>query len=183
VEDQRLAARALEVDDLADDQVVVAGDVDAHHLAAQDGEGVHDRDVAGRVDDRVARRERRAGLGERERDVTLAPVKDVHGVVAAAAHHLERSRPVGQRDEHQQRVERHRRERVERHAGVGVADAAGDDGDPGGECADDFAEVEPEPGIVFHVGDHMPASPTAQTCVNGVRPLVFTGCPALPVRQ
>src|SRR6185437_1919819 len=89
VEDERLAARALEVDHLADDQVVVARDVDAGHLAAQDGERVHDRQVAGRVDDRVAGREGGAGLGEGERDVALAAVQDVHGVAAAAADDLE----------------------------------------------------------------------------------------------
>ena len=66
VEDQRLAARPLEVDHLAHDQVVVAGHVRAVHLAAQDGKGVtHDHEPMW-ILHRVAVRERRPRLRERQ---------------------------------------------------------------------------------------------------------------------
>ena len=113
------------------------------NVAAQDGQRVADDHEAGRVDDGVALRERCAALGERDRDVGLAAVQDVHRELLRLRHLLQRPGAVRERDQDQQRVERHRRERVERHPGLRLSPKrAVTTVTPVANAPDDVPEVE-----------------------------------------
>ena len=165
VEDERLAARALERRDLADHEVVVAGAHDVGHLAAQQRERVAHREVAEAVLHRVAGRGIGAALGEVERDLLLAPVQDVDGEALAGDRLLERARAVRERDEHEQRLERDRRERVERHPRRMAVVLARDHADAGGESPDDLTELAID---ARHRAKHARLRTRAVPCKTGV---------------
>ena len=65
----------------------------------------------------MAGRERRPLLGEVEGNLALAAVEHADREPPGAAHRVERSCAVAEGDEHDQRVERDRREAVQGHAG------------------------------------------------------------------
>ena len=114
--------------------------LDPLDAAAQDCRGAGDRQEPLAVALDVSAGERRAGLGEVERDLPLPALEDAHREPTARGRGVKRARAVPERDEDEKRVERDRRERVERHAGQEPLVLGGDDGNPGGELADAAAE-------------------------------------------
>ena len=113
---------------------------------APDGDGRHPRPVnrdAGRA-------------GERARQRLLVRRQDVHAEPAAGLDPRPRGRPVAHAERHQRRIERHRGERVHRHPHRPLVVDGGDDGDAGGEVAEDLAE----PGLVDRVPRLVTARPS-----------------------
>ena len=83
---------------------------------------------------------KRVTVKKNERGLLLRAMQDIDGHLLAALDTIERARPMGKRHQHQERVERDARKRVERHPLRGTAMLGRDDGDAGGKGADGVTE-------------------------------------------
>src|SRR6185312_1103568 len=141
VPQQRIAVCEVHRDDLADRDLVVAGGDQLAHVADDPGER--------RVEDRHAGLESvrnrpqllplRRLRGEHARDVLRAGTQHVDGEAAGVAHERQRARALLEADEREQRVERDGADGVRRQAALTRRTGDRDDGDAGGEVAEDGA--------------------------------------------
>ena len=154
VEDEWLALPGDELDDVPDHEVVVAGGHRLVDIAVELRERLTDWMEPVRRSPYVVMREVAPTVGEVECHLALSSVQDRDREAPGAADRLERPRVVRERDEDEKRLERHRREAVERHSGGASVVLSSDDADTRREGADGFAEGVLDVDVGHDLGTH-----------------------------
>lgn len=140
IEEEWLASVMVERGHGPDDEVVIAGRYGFDNAAAHHSRCAGDKVEALLVTPDVAGGKGRPACRKCERDIALSAVENAHSEFSALKCGDQRAGSVTQRHQHEQWIERNRRERVEGHPRRLTVYLRGHDGDPGRELPDAVAE-------------------------------------------
>ncbi len=105
MEDEWLATRMEEVEDLAQDEIVIAGGHDARDPAPKDSSGVGNCKETVAIPRHVFSRERDPALGKGDGRRLLLAMQDAHSKPSTTSDGMQGSGAMRQGDKDQQRVE------------------------------------------------------------------------------
>ena len=157
VEERAAAGRGRAVQDLADEDRVIAAGHALLDRADEVRDGLGEDRWIGALDQRDAGELVLGAAGEAPRELLVALAQHVDGEAPAGVDRLVGRQAVVDADDEQHGVERQRAHGAGRHPGRAALVGRRDHGDPRGEVSDRLAEGEPVDRRVRHV----PRSPVA----------------------